>query len=128
MRTDFNTYFSNLESAGKLPTFTAVPFDICSVGRTVQEVAEAFLQAEYDKGIVYFYDNHDGNYYHCSVKDRAYRHMISFQDIRASLFVYIFWQQIGSYVSISQSDLDACWSLVDALIISGEVENFQWNK
>lgn len=128
MRTDFNTYFEHLEQAGKLPTFMAVPFDICTVGRTVQEVAEAFLKAEYEKGFVYYYDSSDGNYYRCSVKDRTYRYNISHMDIQASLFSYIFFQQIASYISISQSDLDACWTLVDALIMSGEGENFEWNK
>lgn len=127
MKTDFDTYFDNLEQAGKVPTFYSVPFDACTVGRTVQAVAGAFLKAEYEKGICYFYDP-QGEYYQCSVKDRTYRHRISFQDIQASLFSYIFFQQIASYISISQSDLDACWSLVDALIMSGEVENFTWNK
>ena len=127
MKTDFNTYFGNLEQAGKVPTFYAAPFDVCTVGRTVQEVAAAFLENEYNKGICYFYDP-QGEYYHCSVKDRSIRHRISFLDIQASLFSYIFCQQIGSYISISKSDLDACWTLVDALIMTGEVENFEWNK
>lgn len=127
MKTDFNTYFENLEQAGKVPTFFAAPFDVCTVGRTVQEVAEAFLKAEYDKGICYFCDPY-GEYYQCSVKDRSCRHQITYQDIQASLFSYIFFKQIASYISISKSDLDACWTLVDALIMSGEGENFEWNK
>ena len=127
MKTDFDTYFGNLERAGKVPTFYAVPVDVCTVGRTCQDVADAFLRTEYHKGFHYVYDPQKGEYYQECVKDRTQKNRVSFQDIQARLFAYIFFQQIFSYISISQSDLDTCWTLVDALIMSGEVENFSWD-
>ena len=128
MQTDLVTFFKDLLSKNEKATaIVTIPIDCCSIGRTVQAVAEAFLKSEYDKGVCYYCDPY-GDYYHCSVKDRSCRHQISFQDIKAELFAYIFWQQKENTVSISPDDLDACWSLVDALIMSGEVENFEWNK
>lgn len=128
MQIDVLSFIRDLVSKNERCTaIINIPFDCCSIGQTVQQVAAAFLKSAYDKGVCYYCDPY-GEYYHCCVKDRSVRQQISYQDIRAELFSYIFRQQEENAVSINQSDLDACWSLVDALIMSGEVENFPWNK